>query len=374
MTPFCCVEADGAYFKDIDGNRWLDCEMAMGSVIWGHSREEITQAVIEQVRKGTSYSIAADIEVELAEKILSRFNHYNAIRFCKSGADAVSAAVRISRLITKKQKVIYGTYHGWQDWSAYGYYDQQTDAIGIPSFIKDISIWIPKEELDDRLKNILQTMSPEISCLVVSPSNWVKEDLHELKKICQEKEIVLIFDEVSSGMRGGVQGVTGLMGVWPDILCISKGVANGMALAAVMADRKILNLSLQAKFSTAHSTECIAMAAAIASEKLMARAVSWPSWKPEAESMICILESQLSAAGAELNLKITGSYAGFRLHTPQTTIHTDKFRELFVKILAESGIFSTGYVLLSDKHTPNNVQEILNAISSAISRWSNTPH
>ena len=368
-TPFCCSEANGAFFKDIDGNEWLDCEMSMGSIIWGHSREEINNEIIKQLKKGTSYSIPSNIELELAELIIKRFNYYNSIRFCKSGADAVSAAVRIARVVTSKEKVVYGTYHGWHDWSSYGYYNNEVEILGIPKNLDQICVWLEKESLNEDLKNLLEKKAGEIACLVISPSNWLQKDLSELKISCRNKNIVLIFDEVTSGMRWGLKGATGVHGVWPDILCISKGLANGMALGAILADKCLLNVCLSIKMSNAHSTECISMAAAFASEKLLENMKVWPTWKSRGQQTVDLIREKIIEKKMDSILTVTGNYASFRIHTPGKTIHTDKFREFFVKFLANADIFSMGYILLSDKHTNANIEMIQNEILAAIKNW-----
>jgi glutamate-1-semialdehyde 2,1-aminomutase len=120
-TAICCVEARGARFTDLDGNSWLDCEMAMGTAVWGHARAEVEAAVIHQLRRGVSYSLPAPLELELAELLLARFDRFESVRFCKSGADAVTGAVRIARACTGRAIVIATGYHGWMDWSACGY-------------------------------------------------------------------------------------------------------------------------------------------------------------------------------------------------------------------------------------------------------------
>ena len=122
-SPFYAEEAHGSHFVDIDGNDWLDCEMAMGTAVWGHNNPRINNAMLKQIQKGVNFSIPSTLEYELGCILLNRFPMYKAVKFFKNGGDSVYAAVRSSRFFSKKDKVLSCEYHGWHDWCSPSYYN-----------------------------------------------------------------------------------------------------------------------------------------------------------------------------------------------------------------------------------------------------------
>ncbi len=368
-TPICCEKSKGSKFEDIDGNMWIDCEMGMGTVIWGHSRDEINNAVIEQLFKGTSYSIPAKIEYDLAELLLSRFEYYDSVRFCKNGVDAVSAAVRLIRAQTGRSIIVSGTYHGWHDWCAYGYYGREYKKLGIPKGVADTTRWLCNNTYEDFL-NIANDMYNDLCGIVLCPAEWKQEELKKVWLYCKEKSIPVIFDEVTSGMRMGKKATAGEYNIWPDILCISKGLANGLPLAAILSSNKYMKYMKQIKFTNAHSSECVALAAAIASEKLLQKQDIWPSWKLKSQNMIDEILKYMQNTNIKSSLELKGYYGCFCIASDSNNnFIEDPFREHFVKYLASKGIFSKGYIILCDQHSDDEIGLIKESIIEAMEIW-----
>ncbi|MZQ82131.1 aminotransferase class III-fold pyridoxal phosphate-dependent enzyme [Paenibacillus sp. 5J-6] len=368
--PVCCAEALNARFIDIDGNQWLDCEMAMGTAVWGHARKEIQSAAIQQLSKGTSFSIPSDIELTCGELILERFEgKYSALRFCKSGADAVSGAVRLARAYSHKPIVIATAYHGWHDWSAYGYYGQQADALGIPPEIEKSTVWIGEPTVD-RITEVVHQHADKAACIVLCPNEWERDTLFEVVNVCRSNGILVIFDEVTSGIRMGKKATAGEFDIWPDLLCISKGMANGFPLGAVLGNEDLMNLCGQVKFSNAHSSETIALAAAIACEQLMKSAPVWPSWRGATEEVMSELQDELVALNLTGVLALKGTYASFCIRsTAERDFYRDPFREFMVKELASHGIFSKGFFIFSDSHTRIEIMWVKETLKQILRAW-----
>ncbi|GGI45642.1 hypothetical protein GCM10008018_13180 [Paenibacillus marchantiophytorum] len=367
-TALCCAEAKGSRFTDLDGHVWLDCEMAMGTVSWGHAREEVNEAIIRQLAKGTSFSTASDLELEAAKLILKRFGgRYKSLKFAKGGADVVSAAVRAARAYSGKSKVIATAYHGWHDWSSYGYYGQEDAALGIPSSIRDTTTWVNGGS--QAIMDLLASEADNVACIVLCPNEWEKEELSKVVADCNQRKVTVIFDEVTSGIRMGKQATAGEFDVWPDILCLSKGMANGLPLAVIMGGDPWMTLLADIKFSSAHASEAIAFAALIACEELMEQAPVWPSWRDPASSMMKQLKELM--VSLELHdLELQGTYASFCIRQPSKPhFYQDPFREFLVKHLAADGIFSKGYFVFSDSHTKDDFDCVQTSIESALRLW-----
>ncbi|WP_246294471.1 aminotransferase class III-fold pyridoxal phosphate-dependent enzyme [Paenibacillus planticolens] len=368
-TAISCAEAKGSRFTDLDGHVWLDCEMAMGTVSWGHAREEVNDAIIRQLAKGTSFSTASDLELEAAKRLLKRFGgRYKSLKFAKGGADVVSAAVRAARAYNGKSKAIATAYHGWHDWSAYGYYGQNAAVLGIPFSIRGTTNWVNSGA--DAIMDVLASEAEDIACIVLCPNEWVKEELRKVVADCRHRKVTVIFDEVTSGIRMGKQATAGEYDIWPDILCLSKGMANGLPLAVIMGGDPWMPLLADVKFSSAHASEAIAFAALIACEQLMEQAPVWPSWRDNTGFMIKRLKELIVSLGLH-DLELQGTYASFcirQLNVPH--FYQDPFREFLVKHLAADGIFSKGYFVFSDCHTKDDLDRVQMSIESALRLWS----
>lgn len=368
-TAICCTEAAGAYFKDIDGNTWLDCEMAMGTAPWGHARKEVEEAVVAQLRRGVSYSLPAPLEVEVAAKVLERFARYDALRFCKSGADAVTGAVRIARAATGADIVVATSYHGWHDWSAHGHYGRTRGMLGIPDSITRTTRWAGGSD-PVALEEVLAQTPEKVAAVVLCPNTWAKEDLQRAVDVSRRAGAVVVFDEVTSGIRMGRQATAGEYGIWPDLLCISKGMANGLPLAAVLGPSRLMDQATHVKFSNAHSSECLSLAAALACEDLMRAAPVWPSWRDLTALMIERLNAEITRLGLDSELVVEGTHASFALRSRAVEdFWSDRFREHLIRVLAQERIFSKGYLVFSDAHGAEELDAVESALLTALRDW-----
>ena len=368
-TAICCTEANGAHFKDIDGNTWLDCEMAMGTVPWGHARKEVEEAVIAQLRRGVSFSLPAPLEAEVAARVLQRFGRYDALRFCKSGADAVTGALRIARAATGRQIVVATSYHGWHDWSAYGHYGRQPGPLGIPDSVTETTRWVGGSD-PVALEDVLAQTWGACAAVVLCPNTWAVADLRRAVSSCRRAGAVVVFDEVTSGIRMGRQATAGEYGLWPDLMCVSKGMANGLPLAAVLGPAELMDQATHTRFSNAHSSECLALAAALACEDLMSRTPLWPTWRDRTAVMLDRLNAEITRLGLHAELVVEGTHASFALRSRGIAdFWSDPFREHLIRVLAKERIFSKGYLVFSDAHGPEELETVESALLTALRAW-----
>ncbi|MBF4635790.1 aminotransferase class III-fold pyridoxal phosphate-dependent enzyme [Agreia pratensis] len=367
-SPLAARTANGAYFTDLDDNRWLDCEMAMGTAMWGHSRSEINQAVIEQLLRGHAFSTPNERETELAELLLRRFPTFDQARFTKSGAEAVTAAVRVARAATGKKMILATAYHGWLDWSAYGYYDKQTRALGITDHTAADVLY--NNGTVEAVLAVIKRANSDLAAVVICPALWIADELNAIRSATQKAGCVLIFDEVTSGMRTGKTATAGRADVWPDLLCLSKGLANGLPLAVLLGPRHLMRLTLEVKMSSAHAGEALALAAAIEGEHLLQARDHWPSWEAPATAMIDHLNQALQKLQLTTFLEVAGDYSSFSIKTLHCdNFWTDPFRHHLITSLAKAHIFSKGYFVFSDAHTPAEIAHAQEATLTAISSY-----
>lgn len=371
VSPLCAVEAAGAYFVDVDGNEWLDCEMAMGTVPWGHARAEVVQAIARQASEGVSFSTPHISEVQLAEALLTRFPAYEAVRFAKTGAETTTAAVRIARAATRRDVVVTTTYHGAADWAVAGHYRQSgSRTLGIPASVMVDTVHCGSGVIAD-LHAVLEARGSAVAAIVVCPNTWRRDDVEAIAQAARRCGALLVFDEVTSGMRIGRNATAGRYGVWPDLLCLSKGLTNGLPLGVVLGSHALIDQAVTAQISSAHATDSLAMAAALACEALLASRQEWPSWEVGATALIDALKQRIDNAGLADELAVVGDHASFAVVSRHhTNFWSDPARTALVRALAAYGLFTKGYIVLSDAHGTAEMNLIDTALEQFVSTFS----
>ena len=365
-TPVFAISAEGCRFTDELGRVWLDCDMALGAVVWGHCRPEIDDAVRQQLGRGVLYSVPATIEFEVAESILGRLAAFDALRFFKNGSDAVSGAVRVARSATGRRAVVCGTYHGWHDWAAYHFYGSQAE-LGIPLELSSTVRWAGGETYAAFRQQMSEDNPP--AAVIVCPEHWAIPDLQELRVQCSRRGSVLVFDEVKSGLRFGKRGVFATTGVVPDLLCLSKGLANGLPLSVLAGSGSLMRHCLQARLTGTHAGECLSLSAAGAAEQLLANVEAWPPWEGAARDIMADASNAINECGLQHHLVVEGYSGSFRVGAPGMPALADPFREHFIRQLAREGVFSAGYILLSAAHSQEDLSLVGRAVVKAIRGW-----
>jgi len=351
-SPFYAQRASGSHFWDIDGNEWLDCEMSMGTVVWGHCRAEVDAAMLAQIQKGVHFSIPSTLEFDLAERLLGRFPQYQAAKFFTNGADAVYACVRAARFLSGRPMTVSCEYHGWLDWASPTYYRCSPRDLGIPDEVlaHHISCYGGGAGLLEQI----QKEGERLAAVVLCPANYAPGMLIQILAACQKNHIFTIFDEITSGCRFAKGGATTAYALRPDYLCLSKGLTNGLPLAVALGGKEEMLVMERLKISSAHAGSHLSLAAALVCEELLDRTEVWPSWKPQTDELLKKISSVLaSTPGCKLSL--SGSAGCFSIITPGTEFLQDPFRQYMMRYLAERRIFSKGYILFSDAHTQEEI-------------------
>ncbi|MGE5944533.1 MAG: glutamate-1-semialdehyde 2,1-aminomutase [Flavobacteriales bacterium] len=253
-TPIFVKEAKGAYLYDEDGNRLIDYINSWGPMILGHAYQPVVDAVIEKAKKGTSFGMPTEIETKIAELAVSMVPNIDKIRFVNSGTEACMSAVRLARGYTNKDKIIKfaGCYHGHSD-SFLIQAGSGASTFGTPN-----SPGVTKGTAQDTLlaryndvENVkaLITANPnEIACIIMEPvaGNMgcvPPQDgfLEALRILCDENNILLVFDEVMTGFRLAKGGAQELYGVKADIVCFGKVIGGGLPVGAFAARQEIMD-------------------------------------------------------------------------------------------------------------------------------------
>ncbi len=254
MTPLMVKEGRGDMIRDVDGHDYIDFCQSWGALILGHAPAPVVARVVEQLHRGTSFGIATPYEKELAEKITAHLPSMERLRFVSSGTEATMTAVRLARGFTGKSTLVKfnGHYHGHSDSllikAGSGVHNlPEASSKGIPEAIVKLTVSLPFNDLEtcrqflrsrDDIAAVL--LEPVAGNIGVVPAK--REFLEMLREETAKKGIVLIFDEVITGFRVGLNGAQGYYGVVPDMTCLGKVIGGGLPVAAFGGKKEIMDL------------------------------------------------------------------------------------------------------------------------------------
>jgi glutamate-1-semialdehyde aminotransferase len=257
IAPKYLVKGKGSHVWDVDGNEYIDFMMGVGPLSLGYAYPKIDEAIKKQLEDGITFSMMHPLEVEVAEMIRDIIPNAEAVRYSKTGADATSAAVRLARAYTGKNKILCCGYHGWHDW----YVSVTARNHGIPEAVQVISFTFNYNDID----SVKNSLDDDVAAIILEPVVFEEPKnnfLHNLAQLCDEKGIVLIFDEMWTGFRMALGGAQEYFGITPDLATYSKAVANGMPISILTGKRKIMDLADEdIFFYTTFGGEALSLAA-----------------------------------------------------------------------------------------------------------------
>ena len=263
IAPKYLVKGKGAHVWDVDGNEYLDYNMGIGPLVLGYCYDKVDEAIKKQLEDGITFSLMHPLEVELSEKIQSVVPNTEMVRFSKTGCDVTTAAVRVSRAFTKREKVLCCGYHGWHDW-----YISVTDRnAGIPKAIQKLTYTFNYNDIE----NLIQSIDKDTACVILEPFVFEESKpdyLKQVKEVCNKNGTLLIFDEMWTGFRIALGGAQEYFGVTPDLACFSKAIANGMPISVITGRKDVMQLfDKDVFFFTTFGGEALSLAASLATIK-----------------------------------------------------------------------------------------------------------
>lgn len=252
--PLFIARGEGSKIWDADGNRYVDYVCSWGPLVLGHCDKDVVDAVLREVRNGTSFGAPTVPELELAKRIASALPSVEKVRFVNSGTEATMSALRLARAYTNRTTFLKfdGCYHGHADpfltqaGSGLATFDLPSSA-GVPAGGTSV-ITIPYNDRES-LEEAFREHGGELAAAVVEPvagnMGVVPPEpgfLEKLRGLCTEHGSLLIFDEVITGFRVSPGGAQGLYGVRPDITCLGKVIGGGFPVGAYGARAEVMRL------------------------------------------------------------------------------------------------------------------------------------
>lgn len=252
-TPLFMNHAKGAYLYDVDGNKYIDYIASWGPMILGHAYEPVVKAIQKYASYSTSYGAPTELEIEMAELIISMVPNVDLVRMVSSGTEACMSAVRLARGYTGKNKIIKfeGNYHGHADsflvkaGSGLATLNIQT-VPGVTAGVANDTLNAPYNNLE-AVKKLIAENKNQIAAIIIEPvaGNMgcitpQPEFLEGLRTICDEENIVFIFDEVMTGFRLAAGGAQEKLNINADLVTYGKVIGGGLPVGAFGGKRKIM--------------------------------------------------------------------------------------------------------------------------------------
>jgi glutamate-1-semialdehyde 2,1-aminomutase len=237
VCPVFVERAKGNRIWDVDGNKYLDYYAAIGPISLGYCYDAVDDAIREQLSKGITFSLMHRLEYELCELIHQIIPNAESIRISKTGADVCSAAVRVARAYTRRDKVLCCGYHGWHDW----YIATTSRDHGIPEAVKSMSQTFKYNDLED-LSSKIDNHTAAVIMEPVVFEYCQPGYLEGVQALCKKHGALLIFDEMWTGFRLAIGGAQEYFNVVPDLAVYSKAVANGMPIALLTGRNDVMQL------------------------------------------------------------------------------------------------------------------------------------
>ncbi|WP_025026992.1 glutamate-1-semialdehyde 2,1-aminomutase [Caldalkalibacillus mannanilyticus] len=252
-APVFMERAEGAYFWDVDGNRYIDYLAAYGPIITGHAHPHITEAISKAAANGTLYGTPTALEVTFAKMLREAIPSLEKIRFVNSGTEAVMTTIRVARAYTKRDKIIKfaGCYHGHSDLVLVAAGSGPStlgipDSAGIPQSIAQEVITVPFNNLE-AYEEALRTWGSQVAAVLVEPivGNFGivmphKGFLEEVNRLTHEAGALVIYDEVITAFRFMYGGAQNLLKVEPDMTALGKIIGGGLPIGAYGGRQEIM--------------------------------------------------------------------------------------------------------------------------------------
>ena len=364
-SPLFVSHGDGGRIYDVDGNQYVDLIGALLPVVLGYRDIDVDAAIRRQLVRGISLSLPTVLESELAERLAKHIPCAEMARFGKNGTDATSAAIRLARAATRRDRVIGLGYHGWQDW----YVGATTRNLGVPAAVSALTQLGPYGDLE-AVERLLEAHRGEVAALILEPAGASEPPagyLEGLKQLVHRHGALLVFDEIITGFRWSLGGAQAYYGVTPDLACFGKAMGNGMPISAVVGRRDVMRLMEDIFYSGTFGGEALSLAAAIATiDKMERENVVARLWQTGGELMAGARE-RIARHGLADALGLVGAapwaILSFKDHprAPREAIKT-----FFLREMIQAGVLINASHNVSYAHSAADVAQVLAAYDKAL--------
>ncbi len=361
--PSYYSKTKGCKIWDLDDKEYLDmCIMGIGTNILGYGNERVDEAVKEVVTKGNMSTLNCPEEVALAERLVQMHPWADMVRFARTGGEANAVAIRIARAAAGRDKVAICGYHGWHDWylstnlsdkeGLDGHLLPGLNPAGVPKNLANTTLPFNYNKIEELEKIVAENPDLGVIKMEVSRNHGpLPGYLEAVRKIATDNNIILIFDECTSGFRQTFGGLHKMYGVEPDMAMFGKALGNGYAITAIVGKKEVMQAAQKTFISSTFWTERIGPTAALATLDVMEEEKSWET--------ITMTGSKITRAWKNLGEKYE-----LPLHTaglPSLTSFSIKsdnwlaYKTYITQEMLKKGILASNAVYVSVAHTQEHI-------------------
>ncbi|CAD6872269.1 glutamate-1-semialdehyde 2,1-aminomutase [Methylomonas fluvii] len=387
-TPVYFDHAAGAYVYDSEGKRYIDYVGSWGPMILGHAHPAVIDAVKHSAEKGLSFGAPTEIETLMAQTVCELLPSIEMIRMVSSGTEATMSALRLARGYTGRDKIVKfeGCYHGHSDSLlvkagsgalTFGV----PSSPGVPASVAADTLTLTYND-SDAVRNTFAELGDKIACIIVEPvagnMNCIPPEpgfLQTLREVCDQYGSVLIFDEVMTGFRVGLQGAQGLYGIKPDLTTLGKIIGGGLPVGAFGGSRKIMEYlaPLGPVYQAGTLSGCpVAMAAGLKTLELINQPGFYEDLTAKTAKLLAGLQAAADQAGIAFTTNQVGGMFGLFFSDEKSVSRfsqvmacdVNRFKQFFHAML-DKGVylapsaFEAGFV--SAAHTDEDLQATVDA-------------
>ncbi|WP_151448102.1 aminotransferase class III-fold pyridoxal phosphate-dependent enzyme [Lacisediminimonas profundi] len=357
--PAYFSKAKGCKVWDMDGNEFIDmCIMGIGTNTLGYGHPEVDDAVRRTIDAGNMSTFNCPEEVYLAEKLIELHPWADMARFARSGGEANAIAIRIARAATGKDGVAVCGYHGWHDWylsanlgddeNLAGHLLPGLEPKGVPKNLRgtvfpfnynnfaELEALVNKHDIGVIKMEVVRNMGPE--------DNF----LHKVRKLATERNMVLIFDECTSGFRETFGGLHKKYGVEPDMAMFGKAMGNGYAITATIGRREVMEAAQSTFISSTFWTERIGPTAALATLEVMERVKSWDTITATGLEIRRRWQELADKHGLQVDHWGLPALTGYTFRSPNALA----YKTLVTQEMLAKGYLAANSVYVCTEHTP----------------------
>jgi len=367
VAPKFARRAQGAHLWDVDGNRYLDYSMAVGPVSLGYAHPEVDATIRRQLDDGISFSLPHALEVEVSELLAEVVPCAESVRFTKTGAEATSAAVRVARAVTGRDRVLTCGYHGWHDW----YIGTLPRDAGVPHAVSELVSTFSYNDLS----SLHEGLNDRVAAVILEPMTFTWPEPGFLKGVvdsARQAGALVVFDEIWTGFRWALGGAQEAFGITPDLTTISKGMANGMPIGALVGHRDLMSvLENDAFVFSTFGGEALSLAATQVTIEILRRDSVTALLAELGERLRDGFQQAAEAAGLAEVVHCVG-------HPARTMVAFDEAggdpliqKSLVSQELIRRRILWQGFHTLSAAHTPEDIDRTVDAYHDALNVLAN---
>jgi len=313
--PLIGDRAEGTYFWDVDGNKFIDYMCAYGPNVLGYNDPDVDAAAMEQMKFGNCTTSPSYKMVELAELMVDTVKSADWAFFAKNGGDTTTAAIMTARAHTHKKKIVFvsGFYHGVAPWT------QKIDYPGVTPGDVENNLYIPWNDFE-AFERVVAEHGDDIAAYIATPymhGNYLDNELpapgywQKVRELCTQKEIVLIVDDVRAGFRLATEGSDAFYGFEADMICFCKAIANGWNVSCLCGKEFIKSAISGLQYTGSYWMSAVPFAAGIANINKM-KSLNLPTVLRE--KGIKVTEGlKAAAANNGFNMLVSGEPALFYL-------------------------------------------------------------